>query len=431
MHASLWIILASIAMIYVAIELWLSGRRTAPMSPHESLRRTLVVTIVTLGFTFFVALAYDRRWFGLAPETYGLHSGSDAALRFLTAWVVEHALSLDNLFMFAVLFSYFRLPAEHQPRVFALGLVAMLAMRGFLIWTGITLVHAYDWVPELFGALLLLGAFRILIKRVDSPNLERNPVVRLLAWILPLSETYDHNKLVTRLSTGALALTPFMVVVCVAETSDAVLALDSIPAVIGVTRDPFLVLTSNLLAVLSLRQLYFWVAAALLRFRFLKVSLVFLLMFMGAKMLMHDHAQVSPLLSLGVTLGAIAAGIIASLIRPAIVEVEPTPLEDLALAAELTWKRTRKWVILVIGVTLFLFGLIFGILPGVPGIPIMLIALALLATEFVWAQVALKRLKNEALRLKAKAQSLVGGSAPATPDMAPPAPPPSTDEPKP
>jgi len=410
-HALLWIILALLAAFYVGVELWTSGRRTRPMSTRESLRRALGVAGFSLFFTIFVGVAYERRWFGLDPAHYGLENGLDAAVRFLTAWVLEHALSLDNLFMFAVLFSYFRLPAEHQPRALVLGLVAMFAMRGVLIWTGIELVHAFDWVPELFGSLLLLGAFRILIRRLDSPNLERNPVVRLLAWILPIGETYDHNRLVTRLSSGTLALTPFMVVICVAETSDAVLALDSIPAVIGVTRDPFLVLTSNMLAVLSLRQLYFGVAAAVVRFRYLKVALVFLLMFMGAKMILHDHAQVSPLASLGVALGAITAGIVASLLRPAIVVVEPTPLEELAEAAELTWKRTRKWVILVIGVTLFLFGLVFGIVPGIPGIPIMFIALALLATEFVWAKVALKRLKDEAMRLKARAQNLVGASS--------------------
>jgi tellurite resistance protein TerC len=269
---------------------------------------------VALAFNVFVYFAYEHHWFGLdlpgdEPD------GRTAAVLFLTGYVVEKSLGLDNVFVIAMIFTYFRIPSLYQHRVLFWGVVGALAMRAVMILAGIVLIERFSWILYLFGALLIVSGVRMALAQ-HPPNLEKNPAIALARWLLPVTHNLAGERLAVRID-GKLALTPPALALIMIETSDLIFAVDSIPAIFAITRDPFLVFTSNIMAVLGLRSLYFALAGIIERFRYLRLSLALLLALIGTKFLLKDILPAGPeavYYMLGAVSVILAGGIIASLI---------------------------------------------------------------------------------------------------------------------
>lgn len=421
MHLWLWIGFVAFVLVMLLLDLLVVNRKAHAIGAGESLAWTAFCIVLALAFGAGVFWIYDTNFLGMAGAAHGPESGATAAKEYFTAWIVEYALSLDNIMVFALVFGYFQVPPQHQHRVLFWGVIGALVMRGLMIAVGAALLNQFHWMIHVFGAILLITAVKLLVTKEEAHDLSDNKIVKLVHKVLPVSDRFDGQRFFTR-ENGRLVATPMLVVLIVVEFTDVIFAVDSIPAVFGVTKDPFIVFTSNVFAILGLRSLYFALSAILHRFRYVKTSLVFVLTFIGVKMMIEHWYTIPTGVSLAVVGGLIATGLLASFVSPAPKpeaaagepsEQEEAPIEQMAELAEYAWRRSRKIAILLIGGTIVLFGLIVGILPGVPGIPIMIVGFMLLATEFIWARVVLKKLKQKAIDLAHRAQAMVSGSSPA------------------
>lgn len=234
------------------------------------------------------AVAWSIFWIALSLIfNLGLFliKGPEAGLQFLTAYLLEKSLSLDNLFVFTLIFSYMAVPAEVQHKVLAWGILGALIMRGAMIAAGVALVSNFHWILYVFGAFLVVSGLRFLIRRQETVEPANNPLVRVARRLFKVTESYSGDSFFVR-REGRTWVTPLLLVLLIIETTDVVFAVDSIPAVFAVTQDAFIVFTSNILAILGLRALYFVLAGALKRFRFLRAGLSVLLILVGLKMLL-------------------------------------------------------------------------------------------------------------------------------------------------
>jgi len=272
-----WIGFIVLVLALLALDLGLFHRRAHVVRYREALMWTGVWLCLALGF----ALA-------LRPMR-----GQKESLEFLTGYLIELSLSLDNVFVIALIFSYFQIPANHQHRVLFWGILGALVMRGFMIGVGAALIATIHWVLYLLGLLILYSGIKMLfVKREVEP--EKNRVVWWVRKLYPVTPHLDGQKLFTQWN-GKRALTPLALVLVMIETSDLVFALDSIPAIFAVTTKPFIVFTSNMFAILGLRSLYFVLAGAIGYFRYLKYGLSLVLVFIGVKMILDPHEGVPPL----------------------------------------------------------------------------------------------------------------------------------------
>jgi tellurite resistance protein TerC len=243
-------------------------------------------------------------------------SGSQKALEFFTGYVIEKSLSVDNVFVFAMLFSYFAVPPIFQHKVLFWGVLGALVMRAAMIALGAALIAKFSWIIYLFGAFLILTGIKMVLKREEEIHPERNPVVRLFKRLMPVTSDYRGDKFFV-VENGLRHATPLFVVLLLVEFSDLIFAVDSIPAIFAVTTDPFIVYTSNVFAILGLRSLYFALAGVMDKFHYLKIGLGVVLSFVGVKMMLaHSPYKIDTLVSLAVVVGIIAASIVASLLRP-------------------------------------------------------------------------------------------------------------------
>jgi len=242
--------------------------------------------------------------------------GSEVALQFFTGYIIEKSLSVDNLFVFLMIFSYFKVPAKYQHKVLFWGIVGALLMRGLLIFVGVTLIRQFHWILYIFGAFLVFTGIKMAFQdeAVDI-HPESNIFVRLFKKILPITAGYHEGKFFIRVEKKIYATLLFVVIIVV-ETTDLVFALDSIPAVFAITRDPFIVYTSNVFAILGLRALYFALAGLLDLFHYLKFGLSIVLAFIGVKMLIESFYDMPITIALGVVVGVLTISIIASILLP-------------------------------------------------------------------------------------------------------------------
>ncbi|HET7840045.1 MAG TPA: TerC family protein [Terriglobia bacterium] len=237
---------------------------------------------------FREALLWSAFWITLALTfnfVFYLMRGPEAGLQFLTGYLLEESLSLDNLFLFAVIFSYMAVPAEVQHRVLTWGILGAVVMRGAIIAAGLGLVSRFHWILYVFGAFLIVSGIRFFRQKHESVDPQRNPLVRLARRVFPVTHDYVGGAFFVR-REGRTWITPLLLVLLLIETTDVVFALDSIPAVFSVTQDPFIVYASNILALLGLRALFFVLAGAMRRFRYLRAGLAVLLILVGLKMLL-------------------------------------------------------------------------------------------------------------------------------------------------
>lgn len=308
----IWVGFIILILIALAIDLGLLNRKPHAVSVREALTWTAIWISLALLFNVAVYFLYEHHLLGIGREVDHTLSGKQAALQFFNGWITEYSLSLDNIFVIAVIFTYFKVPRHHQHRVLFWGILGALVMRGVMIAIGAVLIHRFHWIIYVFGVLLLLTAVKMLLAGDKPPEPDKNILVRLARRLYPVSPHYEEERFFTRID-GRHAITPLFIVLLVVESTDVLFAVDSIPAIFGITQDPFLVFTSNVFAILGLRSLFFALAGLLHKFRFIKFSLVFILAFIGVKMVISDFYDVSDEVALAVIAAALAVGIIASL----------------------------------------------------------------------------------------------------------------------
>lgn len=268
--------------------------------------------------TFRASLAWSLLWFLPAMGIAGalaLGRGSEEAMQFLAGYVVEYSLSLDNIFAMALIFAYFQVAPAQQHRVLFWGILGALLLRGLMIGVGTELLQRFHWLLYVMGAFLLWTGLRWCSSKQAMVQPENNQVLRLARKFFPVTRDFEGGNFFGRVE-GRRALTPLALALLTVEATDLVFATDSIPAIFAVTQNPFIVFTSSICAVLGLRSLYFLLAGALRYFRFLKTGLAFVLMFIGAKMLVRPWCDVSTLVTLAVVAGVIALSILISLANP-------------------------------------------------------------------------------------------------------------------
>ncbi len=257
-------------------------------------------------------------WVGLALLFAGglaVFASHQAALTFLTGYVIEESLSVDNIFVIVLIFQYFAVPAQFQHRVLFWGILGALLMRGLFIGVGTALLARFEWIIYVFGALLVITGVRMAVKQDEEFDGDQNPVVKFVRRFLPLTDGYRGKHFFAH-EGGRRYATPLLLVLVLVEATDLIFAIDSIPAIFGITRDPFLVFTSNIFAVMGLRSLFFLLAHVVTKFYLLKYGLAVILTFVGTKMLIEHWVHIPILLSLGVVLVVLAASIVASLVWP-------------------------------------------------------------------------------------------------------------------
>ena len=298
-HTSIWFWIAFNAGVFVALALDLVQfkHRGRELSIRAATHRVAIWVLLSLLFNLLV-------WKIRGPEK---------ALEFLTGYVIEYSLSVDNIFVFVLIFQYFRVPPMAQHRALVWGIVGALVMRGVMIWLGVALVQRFDFILYFFGAFLLVSAWRMFFVKQEPRDFGESWIMRCCSWAFPVTPVFHDEHFKARIN-GKWMLTPLALALIVIDVMDLVFAVDSIPAVFAITRDPFIIYTSNICAILGLRSLYFLVAKMITRFIYLKSGLAIVLAFVGAKMMLRDVFEIPTLLSLGFVVGVLGTTIVISMI---------------------------------------------------------------------------------------------------------------------
>lgn len=319
----MWLYFGFIAMIsfFLALDLGVFQRHSHEISMKEALGWTSVWITVALCFSGVVYAIYSNHWLDIGlnvPQGGELENrdvgGWEAMSTFLTGWVLEYALSMDNIFVIAVIFNYYRVPKMHQHRVLFWGILGALILRGVMIWLGAELIHRFHWIEYFFGAFLIYTGIKMMRAGESHQDPDKTPLVRAVRRIVHVAPL-DGEKFITQVD-GKFAITLLLLVLLVVEATDLVFAVDSIPAVFGVTRDPFIVFTSNIFAILGLRSLYFALSSLMGKFENLKYSLAFILVYIGVKMLLvYFEIKISHGVSLSIIAVALLTGVLSSLFK--------------------------------------------------------------------------------------------------------------------
>ena len=300
----LWIVFNVFVLGMLAVDLGVFNRKAHVISVKEALR--WVILVVTAAGIFCVGIFHFR--------------GSEAGLQFVTGYLIELALSVDNIFVFILIFSYFKVPAQYQHRVLFWGIFGALVMRGAMIGAGALLIERFHWIIYVFGAFLVFTGIRMAMQDEMDIEPEANPVLKLVRRIIPISPSYEGQAFFTRMMVKGRtvrAATPLFIVLVMVETTDLIFAVDSIPAIFAVTTDPFLVYTSNVFAILGLRSMYFLLAGIIDKFHFLKLGLSAVLVFVGVKMLVTFFGwHIPTVISLGVVALVLGGSVVLSLMFP-------------------------------------------------------------------------------------------------------------------
>lgn len=314
-----WVVFNVFILAMLALDLGVFHRKAHEVSLREALTWSVVWIAISLSFN---AGVYH-------------FMGPDAGLAFLTGYLIEKALSIDNVFVFVLLFSYFHVPLQYQHRVLFWGVLGALVMRGAMIGAGAVLIEQFHWIVYLFGAFLVVSGIRMLSHKAHDIQQQASPVIGLVRRLIPFTDVYHGQRLFIRETVGhrkRLVATPLFLALVMIEMTDLIFAVDSIPAIFAITQDPFLVYTSNVFAILGLRSLYFLLAGVVHQFRFLKLGLSAVLVFVGMKMLVADIYKVPVGLSLIIVAALLLSSVLLSLAFPKPMDklgsLVPNPLED-------------------------------------------------------------------------------------------------------
>lgn len=310
MEIIVWATFIALILGLLALDLGVFHKNPQQISYKEAFYWTSVWVVLALLFGGVVYYVYETNWLGVNQQ--GL-SGTDAALNYYTGFLIEKSLSLDNIFVIAMIFSYFKIAPRYQHEVLFWGIIGAMVFRAIMILLGTAIIAHFHWTTYLFGALLLYSAVRMLSVDDEETDFSKNPILRFMEKILPIDWQYEGEKFFINVN-GVKTATVLFVTLVIVEFTDIFFAIDSIPAIFAVTTDPFLVFTSNIFAILGLRTLYFFLANFMNHFGYIKYSLVFILGFVGVKLLLANHFVFPTYISLGVIVGSLVAGIGASVL---------------------------------------------------------------------------------------------------------------------
>ncbi len=305
----IWIGFSVFVALLLFLDLFVLNKNDHVPRTREALGQTALWMAIGLGFSGFIYLAYSNGWVhsDVLPRT--------AMITYLTGYLVEFSLSMDNVFVIAVIFGYFQVPAKYQHRVLFWGILGAVFFRLGMILAGVYLLEKFDWMFYVFGILLLYSAYKM-VGKAEEVHPSDNPIIKLVKRIVPVTNDYHGHDFWVR-NEGVLYATPLFVALVMVETTDIIFAIDSIPAILGITTDSFLVFSSNILAVLGLRALYFVLSRMIDKFGLLKYSLALILSFVGVKLMLHEIWHPEEWISLAVIFTTLTAGVVLSLLRKA------------------------------------------------------------------------------------------------------------------
>ncbi len=307
----IWVLFIALVMVFLALDLGVFHRHEHVIRSKEAGMWTALWVSVALGFSGVIYWLFSN---GLLENPTGL-TPNTAVLKYVTGYLIELSLSIDNVFVIAVIFAAFNIPPLYQHRVLFWGILGAIVFRGLMIVFGVALINKFDWIIYVFGAFLLYTAFKMLKSNDSEFDPQKSFMFRQLKKLYPITTTLNgHDFFVKRM--GVTAATPLFVALVIIEVTDVLFALDSIPAILAITADPFIVFSSNILAILGLRSMYFLISRMLQKFRFINYSLVVILAFVGLKMLFAHQIELPEWVSLTVISVSLVAGIVASLVIP-------------------------------------------------------------------------------------------------------------------
>lgn len=304
-----WLLFITLVIFFLALDLGVFHKDDRVIGVGEALRWTGFWIALSLAFDVAVYFLYEN---GLMQGPFGPVSGISAATDFLTGYLIEKSLSLDNVFVMASIFTYFQIPRKFQHRVLFWGVLCAIVLRAAFIWGGASLLVHFEWVMYVFGAFLVFSGIKIFVEKETDADMGENKVVRLVRRVFPMTKKIDGHSFWVR-ENGKKYATPLLLSLVVVEVMDAVFAFDSIPAILSITTDTFIVFTSNIMAVLGLRSLYFALAAMIEKFGKLNLAIGFILVFVGMKMLVDEYYHVSSVQSLVIIVLALLAGVLLSI----------------------------------------------------------------------------------------------------------------------
>ena len=308
----MWVAFNVFVLAMLAVDLGVVHRRAHEVTLKEALLWSGIWIALALLFALGVYV-----WNGPLP-----------ALEFLTGYLIEKSLSVDNIFVFVLIFSYFKVPGRYQHEVLFWGILGALVMRAIFIFAGIALLQRLHWIIYVFGALLILTGIKMAMEKDKEIHPDKNPLLKLFRRLVPVTEGYHADHFFVK-QGGQYAATPLFIVLLVVETTDVIFAVDSIPAILGITMDPFIVYTSNVFAILGLRALYFALAGVMQLFHYLHYGLSAILVFVGAKMLLADVYKLPVGVAVGVIAGILLIAALASVLRPRRGDVVTAPTDPL------------------------------------------------------------------------------------------------------
>lgn len=316
-----WIGFNALVIGLLLLDLFVFHRHAHEVRFKEAVGWSVVWVALGLAFTAVVYFYYDAMYdpalhaaaAGSVSEGLGAMTGKDAALKYITGYLIEKSLSVDNLFVFLLIFRYFAVPAAYQHRVLFWGIIGALVFRAIFIFAGIALIERFHWMIYVFGAFLVITGIRMAVQEEKEIHPEKNPALNLLKRIMPVTSNYHGQHLTVR-EAGKWMATPLLVALVVVETTDIIFAVDSIPAILAITADPFIVYTSNVFAILGLRALFFALAGFMNLFAYLHYGLAAVLVFVGTKMLIVDIAHIPIPISLSVIGGILLLSVIISVL---------------------------------------------------------------------------------------------------------------------
>ena len=293
-----WVGFNAFVLVMLALDLGVFHRKAHAVKIKEAL--LLSAFWISLALIFNVVVYFWK--------------GPDKALEFLTGYLIEESLSVDNLFVFLMIFSYFNVPARYQHTVLFWGILGAIIMRAIFIFAGVALINKFHWIIYIFGIFLIFTGIRLALQKEREIHPEKNPVLRLFRLFMPVTKDYVEGKFFVK-EAGKYFATPLFIVLLVVETTDVMFALDSIPAILAITSDPFIVYTSNVFAILGLRAIYFALAGIMQLFRYLSYGLALILVFVGVKMLISGFVHIPVEIALGVVVGVLLISVLASIIK--------------------------------------------------------------------------------------------------------------------
>lgn len=304
----IWILFIVLIIIFLAIDLGVFNKESHIISAKEAGKMTTLWCSIALLFSGVIYYLYANNYID-NPHNI---SPWEAGLLYLTGYLVEISLSMDNIFVMSMIFTYFAIPKQYQHRVLFWGILGAIVFRAIMILIGVALIEKFSWTIYLFGVILLYSAFKMARTHTEENDFDKNNLVRFLRKILPVTNELNGEKFLIK-KKGKFFFTPLFIVLFIIEISDIVFAVDSIPAILGITTDSFIVFSSNIFAILGLRSMYFLLDSLMTRFKKLQYSLIFILSFVGIKMLLTDVIHLPVWISLFVIIGALLIGVIFSL----------------------------------------------------------------------------------------------------------------------